>query len=87
MNRGNSRKWGHMCMGDFRVRGPFQDQRLHQRTRDDFIVKKVSDIPVPGRDVTYQTPWAEIVKLFKARKSLVSDITAGDGNVADVATK
>jgi hypothetical protein len=39
-------------------------------------VKKVSDIPVTSPDVTYQ--------LFPPRESLVSDIPAGDGNVANL---
>jgi hypothetical protein len=41
-----------------------------------YTVKKVSDIPVPSRDVTY--------KLSLGRKSLVCNIPAGDGNVANV---
>jgi hypothetical protein len=48
-------------------------------------VKNVSDIPVPSRDVTYQTlPWEGKIKLFPHRESLVSDIPAGDGNVANI---
>ncbi len=44
-------------------------------------VKKVSDIPVPSRDVTYQTLSGR-EKLFPPRmESVVSDIPAGYGNV------
>ena len=39
-----------------------------------YTVKKVSDLPT--------SPWAGIIKLFPPRQSLVSDIPAGDGNVA-----
>jgi hypothetical protein len=37
--------------------------------------KKIFDILVPSRDVTYQT----LTSLFSPRESLVSDIPAGDG--------
>ncbi len=40
-----------------------------------YTVKKVSDIHFPNRNVTYQ---------FPPRESLVSDISAGDGNVANL---
>jgi hypothetical protein len=40
--------------------------------------QKVSDFPVSSRDVTNQT-----LKLFPARESLVSDIPAGDGKIAN----
>jgi hypothetical protein len=51
--------------------------------------KKVSHFPVHSRDVTYQTlpgnsPWPGIIKLFPARESLVSDIPAGDGKMANL---
>jgi hypothetical protein len=46
-----------------------------------YTVEKVSDIPVPSWDVTNQT-LAGIIKLILPRESLVSDIPAGDGNVA-----
>jgi hypothetical protein len=43
----------------------------------------VISFPVPSRDVTNQTPpespWQGIIKLFPARESSVSDISAGDG--------
>ncbi len=42
--------------------------------------KKVSHIPIPSRDVTYQT----LSLLFPPMGSLVSDIPAGDGNVANL---
>ncbi len=45
-------------------------------TKLTYTVKKISDIPVPSRDVTY--------KLSPGRKSLVCNIPAGDGNVANV---
>ncbi len=46
--------------------------------------KGYSDIPVPILLVTYQTlPGQELFKLFPPRESLVSDIPAGDGNVAN----
>jgi hypothetical protein len=41
--------------------------------------KKVSDFSVPSRDVTNQT----LLLLFPARESLVSDIPAGNGNIAN----
>ncbi len=41
------------------------------------LLEKVCDIPVPSRDVTYQT-------LFLPRENLVSDIPSGDGNVANL---
>jgi hypothetical protein len=41
--------------------------------------KKVSDFPVPSRDVTNQN-LLEIIKLFPARESLVSDIGWGREN-------
>jgi hypothetical protein len=51
-----------------------------------YSVKNVSDFPVPSRDVTYQTlpAWLGIIKLFPARESLVSDIPAGDGKIANI---
>jgi hypothetical protein len=52
--------------------------RLHRK-------KSFLDIPVPSRDVTYQTlPRREnlyMTSLFPPRKSLVCDIQAGDGNI------
>ncbi len=49
-----------------------------------YTLKKVSDIPVPSRDVPYQnSPWAAIIKLFPPRVS-VSDIPAGDGTVVSL---
>jgi hypothetical protein len=42
--------------------------------------KKVIDIPVTSRDVT----WAGLIKVFPPIESLASDIPAGDGNVANV---
>jgi hypothetical protein len=47
-------------------------------------VKKASGFPVPRRDVTHQTPWRGIIKLFPARESFVSDIPAGDGKTANL---
>ncbi len=48
--------------------------------------KKVSDFPAPSWDVTKQTlPGRKyIVKFFPARESLVSDIPAGDGKIANL---
>ncbi len=47
-----------------------------------YTVKKVSDFPVPSRDVTNQTLPGRPGKivLYPARESLVSDIPAGAGN-------
>jgi hypothetical protein len=49
------------------------------------LSKKLFDIPVRIRDVTYQTSLGGnndvIYKLFPPRESLVSDILAGDGNI------
>jgi hypothetical protein len=44
----------------------------------DTLKKKVSDIPAP------YSPWAGLIKLFSPRECLVSDIPAGDGNVANL---
>ncbi len=47
--------------------------------------KKVSDFPVPSREVTNQTPpWRGIIYLFPAGESLESDIPAGDGKMANL---
>ncbi len=46
-----------------------------------YTVKKLNDFPVPSRDVTNQTG---IIKLFPPRESLVSDIPAGDGKMANL---
>ncbi len=43
--------------------------------------KKVSDFPVPSRDVTNQPG---LIKLFPSRESLVSDIPAWDGKMASL---
>ncbi len=52
---------------------------------DSHTVKKLFDIPVPCRDVTYQLSlggnYYVKYKLFLPRESLVSDIPAGDGNI------
>ncbi len=46
--------------------------------------KKFNDFPVPSRHVTNQTlPGREIVKIFLAWESLISDIPAGDGKMAN----
>jgi hypothetical protein len=49
----------------------------------EYTVKKVkvSDFPVPSRDVS---PWQGIIKLFPFRKSLVRDIPAGDGKIVNL---
>ncbi len=50
-------------------------------TPEGTLSKKVTDFPVPSRDVTYQTlrgP-AGNKKNFPVRESLVSDTLAGDG--------
>jgi hypothetical protein len=49
-----------------------------------YTVKKVSDFPFPSRDVTNQSPWPGIIKLLPARESLVSNIPAWDGNIANL---
>jgi len=47
--------------------------------------KKVSKFPVPSRDVTHRGRNNDIIcKLFPARESVVSDIPAGDGNIANL---
>jgi hypothetical protein len=46
--------------------------------------KRLAVFPVPSRDVTYQTlPGREYLNFFPA-KGLVSDISAGDGKVANL---
>jgi hypothetical protein len=49
-------------------------------------VKKVIDIPVSSRDVSYQTLSSReyVLKLLPARESLVSDIPAEDGKIANL---
>jgi hypothetical protein len=48
-------------------------------------VKKDGDFPVPSQDVTNQTkPGRAIINLFPARESLVGDIPAGDGKIANL---
>ncbi len=47
-------------------------------------VKKVSGFPVPSRDVTDKTLPGREFELFPARESLVSDIPAGDGKIANL---
>ncbi len=46
-------------------------------------VKKVTDFPLPRRNVTEQTLWPGIIKFFPARECLVSDILAGDGKIGN----
>ncbi len=47
--------------------------------------KKVSHFPVPSQDVNNQTlPCGEKIYLSPARESLVSDIPAGDGKMANL---
>jgi hypothetical protein len=46
------------------------------------LLRKVSGLPVPCRDVTYQTLWPGIVKILK--ESLVSDIPAGGGKTTNL---
>ncbi len=60
--------------------------QLDDRT---YIVRKVSDIPVPSQDVTYEFMEISlgggnnlIIIIIQPRGSLVRDIPAGDGNVA-----
>ncbi len=49
-----------------------------------YTVKRVSHFPIPSRDVTDQTlSGREKTKLFPPRKSLISDIPAGDGKTAN----
>ncbi len=49
------------------------------------LLKKVSDFPVPSRDVTNQTlPGLDLFQLFLPRESLVSDIPAGDGKISNL---
>ncbi len=56
-----------------------------QGTKELHCKKKASDIPVPSRDVTYQnSPLAGQFNFFPARQSSVSDIPAGDRNVAEL---
>ncbi len=43
-----------------------------------YTVKKGSEI-----SQILNSPWAGIIKFFPPRESLVSDIPAGDGNVAN----
>jgi hypothetical protein len=49
-------------------------------------VKKVSDFPVPSRNLTYQTLLGrELLNYYlPARESLVSEIPGGDGKIANL---
>ncbi len=49
-------------------------------------VKKVSNFPVPSRNVTNQTLLGQenIITLFPVRDSLFSDIPAGDGKITNL---
>jgi hypothetical protein len=47
------------------------------------MYKKVSDIPVPSR-MTLTKLCAGIIELLPPRESFVSDISAWDGNVANL---
>ncbi len=50
--------------------------------RSSYTVKKISRFPVPSRDVTNQTlPGREDLTY---RESLVNDIPAGDGKIANI---
>jgi hypothetical protein len=63
--------------------------QLDDRT---YIVRKVSGIPVPSQDVTYEFTELSlgggnnliIIIIILPRGSLVRDIPAGDGNVANL---
>jgi len=47
--------------------------------------KKVSLFLIPRRDVTNQnSPWLGTIRLFQTRESLVSDIPAGGGKLANL---
>ncbi len=49
------------------------------------LLKKVSDFPLPQPGCHWpNSPWAGIIKIFLARKSLVSDIRAGDGKIVNL---
>jgi hypothetical protein len=48
-------------------------------------IKKVSDFPAPSRDVTKPNyAWPGIIKFNPARESLISDILAGEGKIANL---
>ncbi len=49
-----------------------------------YTVKKASSFPFPSRDVTYQSLWPVIIKLFPGRESFVSDISAGDRKITNL---
>jgi hypothetical protein len=44
---------------------------------------KVSDFPAPPGCHQPNSPWPGIIKLFPTRESLVNDIPAGDGKIAN----
>ncbi len=50
------------------------------------LQQKVTDFPIPSRDVTYQTlPGWELLNSFRpCRESLFSDIPAGDGKIVNL---
>jgi hypothetical protein len=47
----------------------------------DYTVKKVINFPVPAGMSLTNSPLSGIIKVFLARKSLVSDIPTGDGKI------
>jgi hypothetical protein len=54
-------------------------------TRGDYTVKKGERFSRPQTGChLLNSPWAGIIKLFPARESLVSDIPAGDGKIANL---
>ncbi len=69
---------------DRQQRGPLAPtlSPLHQPKVREYTVKKGyrHSRPQPG---CHNSPWPGIFKLFQPRESLVSDISAGDGNVAN----
>jgi len=56
---------------------PSQSKGVHRK-------KRLAKFSAPARMSLTKLSWAVIIKLFPPRESLVSDIPAGDGNIANL---
>jgi hypothetical protein len=67
------------------IQGGVRERRPYCAGPTPTRIKKVSDFPTPSRDVTKPNyAWPGIIKLFPARESLVRDIPAGEGKIANL---
>ncbi len=76
-------KTGTLLLAQFHTLEPIVSTVVCIAQIVEYTIKKVSDLPVPSRDVTNQTlPGRD--KLFLARENLVNDIPAGDGKIGNL---